>query len=190
MDKQELRRQMKALRRSILPEEKHVMDLRIREQLMGHLPAAEEAPMIFCYVSYGTEIDTCQLLEALWEGGFRVAAPRVEGNRMRFYVIERMEDLEPGCMGILEPKHLCRPVTEEETVRAISITPGLAFTKAGDRMGYGGGYYDRFFAEYPGCLRMAAAYPFQLIDEIPTEPTDIRIEILVTPDEYMDLRRI
>lgn len=179
MKKREIRLDMKRMRQSMDPEEKQAADDRICDFLMN-LATEEAWDMVYCYVSYGTEIDTIKLIRRLLGRGIQVAVPRVEDageGRMDFYCIRHMTELTSGFQGIPEPVKEC---PKAENRLAPVITPGLAFTKSGARIGYGGGYYDRFFAREPEHLRIGVAYEFQIRKELPAEETDLRIQRIVT----------
>ncbi len=174
--KAKLRRHMKAARSALAASEKTRLDAALCKNLL-QLVELLEADSVYCYVSFGKEADTIGLLQELWRRGVKTAVPRVEGKRMEFYRIGSMDDLMPGYMGIPEPKTFCPRARD---ARAPVITPGLAFTIHGERLGYGGGYYDRFFEKEPEHMRIGAAYPFQMADRIPVEETDRRLSMVVT----------
>mgnify|MGYP002530928218 CR=1 FL=1 len=88
-----------------------------------------------------------------------VAVPRVAGREMDFYEIHDMTDLQPGYQGILEPAEYCPKV---EATEGMMLLPGLAFDREGHRVGYGGGYYDRYLTAYPDCIRAGIAYRMQV----------------------------
>ena len=179
-----VRIRMKMQRKMLIPEEKVHLDENILVNLKRllddrSLSAGYPIHAVYSYVSYGKEADTRRFLAVLWERGIFTAVPRVEGERMQFYRIRSMEDLVPGCMGIPEPAEYC---PRAETDRALVITPGLAFSMQGDRIGYGGGYYDRFFGEEPQHLRIGIAYPFQIVDILPAEDMDQRIQMIISSE--------
>lgn len=176
--KAQVRSRVRSLRRQLAGTEKDRMD----EQILRHLfllKELAEADVIYSYMSFGGEVDMVRLTEALWRLGRQVAVPRVEGDQIRFYLVSRMEELAPGCRGILEPLEGCEPA---EDLQAPVITPGMAFSLDGGRIGYGGGYYDRFFEKEPQHMRIAAAYPFQVYEKLQTEALDRRVHRIVTPD--------
>ena len=183
--KKEIRSQIRALRAELVkPEhaaEKAAMDEKIREavlQLLHTLKAEESIPQtVYCYASFGGEVDTFGLMDALWQQGFSLALPRVTRNRMDFYLVEGRNDLVPGFRNIPEPAEHCKAAHCPESV---VITPGTAFTRAGDRMGYGGGFYDRFFSEEPEHRKVAVCYPFQIFSELPTEEHDRQMDDIIT----------
>lgn len=151
------------------------------------MPELLTAPMVYCYVSGNMEADTHKLLEFLWRRGVPTAVPRVlGGGEMDFFIIHSFADVEPGAMGILEPRGHCRRiatapplVTETMPPRDVVVTPGLAFDRRGNRIGYGGGYYDRFLGCHPQKLRVGLAFAFQLYEGLPADEMDQRVDILV-----------
>ena len=135
------------------------------------------ASAVYTYVDYKNEVKTREFMEKAWNDGKRVAVPRVKGKNMEFYYIDSMNDLEPGSKGILEPK---KEMEQANAADALVIMPGVAYDVNLHRIGYGGGYYDRFMKENPWLYSMAVAFEFQVFDEIPTEEHDVRPVILIT----------
>ena len=183
--KNKIRSQIRMLRAELQKPEaigrKETMDAQIREQvlaLLSRLRAEKKIPdTVYLYASFGGEADTFQLMDALWQQDYLVALPRVAGERMDFYLVRSRKDLVPGFRNIPEPAEHCEKAC---CPQAVVITPGTAFTRAGDRMGYGGGFYDRFLEKHPDITRLAVAFDFQILDLVPTEPTDICPQIIVT----------
>lgn len=193
--KKEIRSQIRTRRAELTkPEraaEKRAMDEKIRKQvlgLLGRLRTEEKIPdTVYCYASFGGEVDTFALMDALWQQGFLVALPRVTGERMDFYLVKDRADLVPGFRSIPEPGMHCERAACEN---AVVITPGTAFTGNGARMGYGGGFYDRFFSEEPEHLRVAVCYPFQICPELPTEQHDKPMDAVITGEQEMSYNGI
>ncbi len=174
-EKSGLRRQLKAMRRQLTRQEKESRSLAAGRLL---LPLLSKAPMVFCYADLPEEMGTRFLLEQLLEQGTAAALPRVEGESIRFYRIRSFEDLTPGAMGIWEPGPHC---PQAFCPQAPVVTPGLAFDRQGGRIGYGGGYYDRFFAEEPDHPAIGLCFSFQLMTTLlPMEPHDHRMNAVVT----------
>jgi 5-formyltetrahydrofolate cyclo-ligase len=128
---------------------------------------------VFVYLSYSSESPTDRLIETLIEGGYTVCCPRVEKDRL--LAVEYGEDITLSDYGIREP--VGEPFQGKIDV---SITPFLAVDEKGNRLGYGGGYYDRFFTENPDVLRIAYGYDFQVVKEVPSEPWDKKMQYVVT----------
>ena len=186
--KKEIRRQIRTLRAELLKPEsigrKEIMDANIRNQvlaLLTGLRAETELPAtVYLYASFGGEVDTFGLMDVLWQQGFSVALPRVAGERMDIYLVRGQKDLVRGFREIPEPAGHCE---KADCPQAVVITPGTAFTREGDRMGYGGGFYDRFFSEEPEHKRVAVCYPFQIFPVLPTEEHDKRMDVVLTGEQ-------
>lgn len=151
--------------------------IRIMEKLT-ELPAWRESDILLAYVDAKREVETRLLMQQAWNEGKKVAAPRVDGNGiMHYYYLNSLDELEPGSFGIMEPKENCRICELEE---GLMLMPGVAFDENCHRVGYGGGYYDRYLEKHPGLLHIALAFEFQMFPEVPFEDHDILPELIVT----------
>ena len=174
--KKEIRRAVKE-RRQALTKKKELEDSRQILAYVVSLPEYEAASCVYCYVDYNHEVQTWPIMEQAIKDGKRVAVPRVDGTAMDFYYIASREDLEAGYFGIMEPKHGL-PMAKERD--ALFLMPGVAFDRAHHRVGYGGGFYDRYLERMPELKTVALAYECQMFDEVPFEAFDIRPSVLVT----------
>ncbi|MGQ0577410.1 MAG: 5-formyltetrahydrofolate cyclo-ligase, partial [Betaproteobacteria bacterium] len=134
------------------------------------------------YASFGSEFDTAAFCFAVVAAGKRLLLPRV--NRAA-HLIELREvknlgaDLVAGAWGIREPVQRC-PIVPASSVEFL-LVPGVAFTAAGKRLGYGGGFYDRLLEELkPGVTRVVAAFSLQVVEDLPAGPRDQRVYRIVT----------
>ena len=148
---------------------------------MLSLECIEEADTVLAYAAFGSEIDTYALVEQLISMNKNVALPKSEEDgRMVFHIIESAADLHEGMYGISEPDDtLPEPEINEKTV---CIVPGLAFTEKGCRLGYGGGYYDRFLAANPQIYTIALSYEELIVDELPIMAHDFKVNSIVTEE--------
>ena len=182
MTKKDLRQRIGKLRRSLSETEISVYTEQILDKVVKS-PEYIDANEIFVYVNYKQEVPTLPLIRHALEKGKRVAVPRVEGEIMEFYYISEEEDLEPGYMGIWEP--VIANVAEAKN--ALMIMPALAFDSNFYRLGYGGGYYDRYINEHPesNFIKMGLAYNFQYMrhNYIDAEWYDRQVDVIVTPDK-------
>ena len=183
MTKEEARKQMRRMRRDMTPQERSRQNESIRRQILAD-PVWKEVSWFYPFVSYGTEVDTTELIREVLAHPVQgrrinVAVPRVNGKDMEFYQIRSMEELCPGYQGILEPALHCPMVEAKE---GLMLLPGLAFDRKGHRVGYGGGYYDRYLAKYrmEKLHRYAVAYDFQIVDNIESEAHDIAPDRIIT----------
>ena len=144
--KKEIRSQMRRIRREMSPQTVQEKNDRIYKRLIA-TQQYRRAKTVVVYVSKELEVDTRRLMEHAWADGKQVAAPRcVENTRlMKMHLIGSIEDLEEGAYGILEP-YSNLPVLED-TTNAICIVPAFCNDYRGYRVGYGGGYYDRYLAQ-------------------------------------------
>ena len=176
MDKKELRKKYTKIRSEI--KNKKEKDEKIRENLKN-LEIYKNAKSVFVFISYRTEVDTLKIIEMIKEDGKKLLVPLVKGKEMIAVEVEGIEDLEPNKMGILEPKE-----GKEEIDVDLTITPGLAFDKEGYRLGYGGGFYDRFF-EKVDTIKMGIGYSDQKVDKVIHEDYDKKLDYLLT-DEWFE----
>ena len=169
--KRELRRKMKSQRDGISQEEKAVLDRKIQENLFGS-DFYKNAELILTFISVGSEPDTREILRRAWADGKRTAVPKcLPEHKMAFYIIESFDDCGSGKYGIPEPLPHCSEVSLTEK-NILCLVPGLAFNRNGARLGYGGGYYDRFLVKHSKAYRLGVCFKFQIAPEIPTEPFD------------------
>lgn len=139
-------------------------------------PEWKQAETILTYISYNREMSTFPLIDQAFSEGKRVAAPRVDGKEMEFYFFSSFEELVKSEMNILEPLPNDQKVPED----ALMIMPGVAFDEKKNRIGYGGGFYDRYLTDHPEHKKIALAYEFQILEEFETERFDIRPDMILT----------
>jgi 5-formyltetrahydrofolate cyclo-ligase len=141
------------------------------------LPAFREAPAVALYAARADELPSRSLFEAVRAAGKEALFPRTEGDSLAFYVVRAWEELVPGRYGVAEPPSRATPVIPSGLV----IVPGVAFDRAGHRLGRGGGYYDRAFVVGKTAGRLVGVgYAFQVVDEVPHGPHDRRMDAVVT----------
>ena len=184
MDKREIRKTMKARRRALTPARRAALSAAICRELLARddVRAAMAARQTFAvYLASPEEVDLSGLIARLWAADCPVAVPAWRDGT---YVLARYAcdtALVAGPMGIREPSAAGDP-PGDSLEPAVWIVPGLAFTAKGARLGYGGGWYDRFLsAAAPGAVAIGVAYPFQIVAELPVEPHDIALTAVVAP---------
>ena len=175
-----LRKEMQTLRREISREKAEESE-RICIEHLRQSDIYRNHEWVYPYISYQKEMPTLRLIEKMKEDGKRIAVPKVMGEEMAFYEITSLLDCKPACMGILEPVEGKKMVTEP----GLMLMPGLAFDSHGGRMGYGGGYYDKYLSRYPYHRTVAWAYDFQIIDQVPMKEHDRRVDYIITPEKGM-----
>jgi 5-formyltetrahydrofolate cyclo-ligase len=172
MDKKELRRQIRDLKRAMTEEQ-----IQEKSHRLGDLFCRSElyrnAKTIYGYLPYNQEVRTVPMLEQALKDGKQVAVPKVYGDEMKFILMEDLSAVEKGYAGIPEPV-ADEPVACDEM--ALVLMPGLAFDPQGHRIGYGGGFYDKFLAKEPNHPTLALCYDFQMLQELETEEFDIPVD--------------
>lgn len=179
-EKRRIRKQIFAARKQCLDEQIEEWSHQVTARVTA-LPEFVNAGRILAYADYNHEVITRYLIQEAWKAGKEVAVPKVVGKDMVFYRLTDFSQLEPGYFGIPEPVR--GEVVEWED--ALMIMPGVAFDHKLHRVGYGGGFYDRFLEKHPYITRVAVAFDFQVLDQVPAEPTDICPQIIVTPSEII-----
>ena len=182
LGKKEIRAEVKKRRREADEETLHEKSLQILERFR-QLSAYKDASLLLAYVDAKREVETRLLMRCAWDDGKKVAAPRVDGDGiMHFYYLRSLKDLEPGAFGIMEPRADCRICEPEE---GLLLMPGVAFDEQGHRVGYGGGYYDRYLEKHPHLIHIALAFEFQIFPEVPSEKHDICPDLIVTENRIL-----
>ena len=177
MDKKELRKKYTKVRADV--EDKEGKDRLIRDNLR-QLDIYKKAKSVFVFISYKSEVDTRGIIEDILADGKKLLVPLVKGSEMIAVEVKGIDDLEPNKMGILEPKS-----GDKVTDVDLTITPGLAFDKRGYRLGYGGGYYDKFFAKVD-TIRMGIGYSDQYVESLVHEDYDKALEYLLTEEGLIE----
>lgn len=178
-EKNLIRKQMKQLRADMTRTERFEKSMQIFEQLIT-VPEFKRADRIYTYVSMDNEIDTIMLIDYSLSLEKRVFVPRVSGKDMEFYEISDISELNPGYMGIYEPDINGREPDYSRT--GFMCMPGLAFDKSHNRIGYGGGFYDRYLSVENKLYKAALAYEAQLLESIPAQDGDVRPDMIVTEE--------
>lgn len=175
MNKQELRRTIRERKRAMTEEEIVERSNALAEKFYNS-PAYQAASTIYGYLPYNQEVRTVPMLQRALDEGKRVAVPKVYGEEMRFIYLDDLTQVSKGYAGIPEPI-ADAPVAEDQ--QALVLMPGLAFDPQGHRIGYGGGFYDRFLAQEPHHPTLALCYEFQMQAHLDTEEFDIPVDTVL-----------
>lgn len=182
-------------RRSAYPAGQVAADSRAITRRVLDLIRARDVQSVLAYAATAREVQTASLMRALWDLGKTVALPRIADRDealMQAVSVRGIDELRPGPMGIPEPigDDILNPPPD------LILLPGLAFSTAtGARLGRGAGYYDRYLAATaltagsPAPLRVGLAFDFQLFDDLPTQPHDQPVDVIVTPTETHSVPR-
>lgn len=172
--KQQLRSQIRQLKRSMSPEE-----ITRRSDVLCHMVLASDvyrnARTIYGYLPFNQEVRTMPLLLQALADGKQVALPKCYGREMRFIQVKDLSRIQHSRFGAPEPLEDF-PLAGDSS--ALVLVPGLAFDASGHRMGYGGGFYDRFLSQEPNHPTIALCFDFQLLPHLETEPHDISVDTI------------
>ena len=172
----------KALRRAIGEKKKAMSPSQIEEKSAAltakFLETAlyKNARTLYGYLPYNQEVRTVPLLQKALDDGKQVAVPKVYGDTMRFIQLSDLSQVSTGYCGIPEP---IADGPEAADPTALVLMPGLAFDPQGNRMGYGGGFYDKFLQAEPGHPTVALCYDFQMLEHLETEDHDIPVDLVL-----------
>lgn len=175
-EKQELRRIVRHLAEKLDEGYQRKADQTIVRRILA-LPEFQSADHVFCFVSTAQEINTRPLLEAVLAAGKVLSVPRCVDGCMELRQITGLSELSPGIIGILEPNETA-PLTDPDLVD-FAIIPCLTCNHDGQRLGHGGGYYDRFLSHYRGGMVLLCR-ELLIRDEIPVEPHDYPVHWVLT----------
>ncbi len=175
MDKQALRKAIREKKRA-MTESQIVAKSEELGRLFAASAAYKQAKTIYGYLPYNQEVRTTAMLQKALDDGKRVAVPKCYGDEMRFIYLDDLSKVEKGYCNIPEPI-ADGPIADDPT--ALVLMPGLAFDPQGHRMGYGGGFYDKFLAAEPDHPTLALCYDFQMLDYLETEAHDIPVDFVI-----------
>ena len=175
--KSTIRKQVLKMRDQLTQEEHDRSAILLTERICGH-QWFYRSDILLAFVSYGSEIDTTQIIEEAIRRGKKVYVPRIEGDEMQFYRITDLTTLQIGYKGIREPAHDAEPFhyCPEQADRVLMLMPGAVFDQSRNRLGYGKGFYDRYLAHKEALQQRTIGVGFQcqMVEELPAQEWDIR----------------
>ena len=190
-DKKMLRKEILAKRKNIDTAKKEDMDKKIVDKFYES-KYYKEAKNIFIYISYDSEINTKEIINKALIDNKRVYVPRTEFKTRLMDAVEitSLDNLIESEYGILEPA-MEEPHIEPDELDLI-VVPGVAFDRNGGRMGYGAGFYDRYFKQISKdnmkkVIKLALAYDFQILEKIPMNEQDVPVNYIITEKEFIHI---
>lgn len=191
-DRNLLRQRILKERAGVSPDLRGRWSTAITERILS-LPELAKTEIVLVYMHFRSEVQTDRLIKALLTRGKTVCLPVTLPEEHRLLAVrisDPLHDVEPGYQGIPEPRPglLPKALVPPGDIDAV-IVPGCVFDACGGRLGYGGGYYDRFLAgEAPAAHRLAPAFALQVVDRVPCEPHDQLMDYLITEENHYDCR--
>lgn len=178
-----LRSEIRTLRRSVSDGERKNASLAVAEKLLS-LKGILDAEYVLAYMPMKYELDILPTVKELSALGKKVVFPLcIENGGLKLYIPSKGNGFTVGAYGILEPDVRTAEEVPYERIDAV-ILPAIGFDRSLSRLGQGGGYYDRLLSKV-GCFTVAVGFDCQLVDRVPTEPTDRRVDAIVTPKELI-----
>jgi 5-formyltetrahydrofolate cyclo-ligase len=184
-----LRRQIHAKLATLTTDDVYARSAAICRQLAAVRELAS-AQWVMGFVSFGSEVRTHELLRSLLAEGRHLCVPSFDVAGQRYICSELKhfdEDLKAGLLGILEPRPVAIRPVHADRIDAW-LVPGVAFDEHGNRLGRGMGYYDRLLCGVHG-VKIALAYDFQVLNEVPSEPHDVRMDFIVTETKVVHCKK-
>ena len=183
MDKKAAREFVRKRKKQMTVEEIKAKSKKILERLLKE-PCFLQAETLYCYVSYNQEVMTKPLISQALAMGKKVAVPKVIGEEMEFIYLNSLDELARGYQGIEEPTGTT--VANEDSV--LMILPGLAFDEQGNRVGYGGGFYDRYLNRnrMNNYIKVAVGFDFQVVEHLEMEECDELVDIILTEERRLE----
>ena len=183
--KRALRERVRMLRDALPAQERARRSEEISRRLFS-LEAVAGAATVMVFSAFGSEVETEPIIERLAREGRRVALPRVEGGEIVAVRYRPGDPVRTASFGASEPTG--SEILAPEEIDVV-VTPGLAFDRRGHRVGYGGGFYDRFLARAgAGTPRIGVCFAVQLVEEVPHGEPDLAVDVVVTEDEIVRCR--
>lgn len=176
-NKAAIRAEIKKKRQELSKKEHSDKSMEIFDRLVS-VDDFVNAKVVYVYIDISNEVSTKHIIEYLLAKGKEVAVPKVEEQVMNFYKIQSADELKKGYFNIPEPVNKIIPSTPD-----IVLVPGVAFSYRLERLGYGGGFYDRFLKD--NVTKIGLAFDFQIYDELPTEDHDVRMDMIITDKEII-----
>lgn len=175
MDKKMLRSMIREKKRAMMPEQIESASQQLTELFLA-TQAYRNAKTVYGYLPYNQEVRTVPVLEQALKDGKKVAVPKVFGDEMKFIYLDDLNKVEKGYSGIPEP---IDDGPEADDPTALVLMPGLAFDREGHRIGYGGGFYDKFLSKEPNHPTVALCYDFQIVEDLPVDYYDIPVDCVL-----------
>ncbi len=171
--KEDLRKEYLSIRKGI--DNKKLKDKEIFNKVINNLKV-NKTHKILIYVSLEDEVDTLNLIKYFLDNSYIVGVPKVDKNIMEFHYLNSLEELKIGYKGILEPQNT-KVITNFQDF--VCLSPGICFDKLGYRIGYGKGYYDKFFSKYQ-VYKIGLCYKELVIDNVYHNNLDIKVDEIIT----------
>lgn len=185
-DKRSVRARARFARQAVPADERAVLAAAACERALA-IPGVAAARHVLGFAAAPEELDPAPLLDALRTLGATICLPRITGpGSLALHVCETGTALESGPFGLRQPSDDAPPADTDAI--DLVIAPGVAFDVHGNRLGFGGGFYDRLLSGMPEPLRVALAFDGQVVERVPTDAHDEPVDFVVTPTRTLETR--
>ncbi|SHK15538.1 5-formyltetrahydrofolate cyclo-ligase [Hathewaya proteolytica DSM 3090] len=175
--KKQLRKKVREISENLCSIYKKASDDYILKNLLG-MEEFKEAKTVFCFVGTKEEINTYDIIEQCFNTGKTVCVPKcLEPGHMEAFIINSIKDLTLGKFNIMEPKEFCVKIEKENI--DLCIVPCVSCNSKGQRLGYGGGYYDRYLKDFTG-KKINICREKLMLEDIPMDENDVKMDVVVT----------
>lgn len=182
--KDKIRKQVLEERFKLAPEQRRAKSAEIEARLFG-LQEFRAASVVMLFASFQSEVETHHMIRRALAEGKRVVLPKVKGTELELFEIENFDrDVVPGAWGIPEPA-AGRPAALQDI--GLIVVPGAVFDERGNRVGYGGGFYDKLLPLFRG-MTVALAFDLQIVSAVPTDPHDVPVKKIVTEKRIIEAK--
>ena len=182
--KKTLRKEMTAKRSAMEKSEREKLSHEVVQKILTH-PFYQNAKVVMAYASMPEEIQLNELFDDAFDKQKKLAIPFIVGRgNMRPVLLPSPDALEVGDFGILTVRKDLRKFVDVKEIDCV-IIPGAAFDVHGNRLGLGGGYYDRFLKLAVNAKKVAPAFDFQLVEDLPVTPNDSAVDLIITPSKII-----
>lgn len=179
-----LRREINLRLKTLSQEERVKFSRAVVEKFLASTVYKNSA-VIMAYLSTAEEIQLNEFISTALDDGKILAVPFIERREMQAVRLPNLDALEVGAYKILTVKRDIRKIIDAEKIDCV-ITPGLAFDAEYNRLGKGGGYYDKFLSRAVNAKKIALAYDCQLVEKVPIEPNDLKVDAVITPTKILE----
>lgn len=185
MKKKLIREEILKKRKELSKETRDIYSEAIMNKLLSS-SYYKDAKTIMCFVNFSTEVNTLNFIKRAIDDGKRIVVPITypETKQLKPSLLKDLNELEPGFYNILTPKKEFERFIDPKEIDLV-IVPGVAFRKDGYRVGYGGGYYDRFLSKIANVTKLAICFSLQVIEDLPTDHFDIPVDYIYTEKDII-----
>lgn len=188
MKKKLIREEVLKKRKGLSAQDRAIYSEKIAEKILTS-DFYKNSETIMCFINFSNEVSTRNFMERVIADGKRIAVPITypDTYQLKPSILKSLNELEPGFYNILTPKKEFERFIDPSEIDLV-IVPGVAFRKDGYRVGYGGGYYDRFLSKIPNTPTIAIGFDIQIVEDLPVDSYDIAVDYIYTEKNIINCK--